>query len=186
MDDAVDGSAPDISPHKNCPLTLKLRATGQFYAAPLELLAQRSDRWHSANLWIYSTVFRHISFTKGKFSLLGSLQIHGDFLHGLDIFEAAAFATSAASLGQIRSLNYEDGNAPEFRAFVPLISLCPRLTAVTFMAVNVSALSLPLELPAQPELPPVLDVALTAELASLQRRSDIWYSIEAAPAFGEI
>ncbi|KAJ6550987.1 hypothetical protein DFH09DRAFT_1499578 [Mycena vulgaris] len=145
---------------ENCPLTLKLRATGQLYeTAPLELLAQRSDRWHSANLWIESAAFRHTSFTKRNFPLLESLQIHGDFLHELDIFEVAPLLSqvilrSSGAVqppqlpwGQLRSLNYEDGNAADLRAFMPLIRLCPRLTAVTFMAVNVSALSLPLDLP---------------------------------------
>lgn len=62
----------------NCPLQLTVRAAGYPCEAPgLELLAQCSERWQTANIWIDDEAFQHLSSAKRKFPLLKSLQIHG-------------------------------------------------------------------------------------------------------------
>ncbi|KAJ7088123.1 hypothetical protein C8R44DRAFT_819511 [Mycena epipterygia] len=144
----------------SCPLRLKIRATGQVYETPgLKLLAQCSERWETANLWINSAAFLHLSFAKGKFPLLESIQIHGDTLHALDVFDGAprlARATLRRSgagkppklpWDNLRTLNYEDGIAADVRAFMSLLHRCTSLSAVHFTELDVSGLSLPLALP---------------------------------------
>ncbi|KAJ7434893.1 hypothetical protein B0H11DRAFT_2025923 [Mycena galericulata] len=143
-----------------CPLRLKIRTTGQSFETPgLTLLWECSQRWQSVNLWINSAAARHISFAAGNFPLLVALQIHGDFLQELHIFEVAprlvevTLRRSGAAhppglpWGQLLILNYEAGNAADLRAFMPLLLRCAILTTVNFLDLDVSGLNIPMALP---------------------------------------
>ncbi|KAJ7062020.1 hypothetical protein C8F01DRAFT_122566 [Mycena amicta] len=137
----------------NCPLQLKLRATGQFYEMPsLELLVQCSSRWQSLTIWINSGAFRHLASLEIKLPLLKSLEIHGDFLNELQIFGDAPHLSEVTlrrsgsvqpprlPWNQLRVLNYEDGNAIELGAFFTLVSTCGNLRAVDIMNLDISGL----------------------------------------------
>ncbi|KAJ6564636.1 hypothetical protein B0H19DRAFT_1233464 [Mycena capillaripes] len=144
---------------RTCPLRLKIRATSSRYAAPgMDFLARCSNRWQTVEIDISSRVFEDISFTSGNFPLLEALDIRGDYLDNLDIFQVAprlrevtlrfegAVAPPPLPWDQLHTLNYETNSSANLCAFMGLILRCTGLTVVKFL-INISVLSLPLALP---------------------------------------
>ncbi|KAJ7677920.1 hypothetical protein DFH06DRAFT_1291302 [Mycena polygramma] len=173
------------------PLQVKVTATSDpYFGDPgMVLLGQCSQRWQTAYLLVNSAAFRAISFTKEAFPLLETLDIHGQFLSRVNIFEVAprlrhvtlrAYgATEPPSLPweQLTTFNYESNGSPGLRSFMGLIHRCTSLTAVRLL-VNVSRLDPPLA------LPPV-HTDLTCLAITLQNIGDSDWT-HAAEEFSEI
>ncbi|KAJ6582682.1 hypothetical protein DFH09DRAFT_1145715 [Mycena vulgaris] len=91
----------------NYPLTIHLRALDADAGPALELLAQHSGRWRTADLQVCLPAFPYLSAAKDKLSLLERLEIGGSSLDGLDLFEAApklkevSLAESGAGYSQL-------------------------------------------------------------------------------------
>lgn len=170
------------------PLRLKIRARGLQAAPGLELLSRCSDRWKVVELDISSRFFENLSSARGNFPLLEVLDIHGDSLQNLDIFQVAprlrevtlwgGVAVEPPSLPweQLHTLNYKTSSTAELGAFMHLMLRCTGLTAVKFLT-DLSLLSLPLALP-----PATLDLTSLALICSNSHLS----SADTVERFSEI
>ncbi|KAJ7615256.1 hypothetical protein DFH06DRAFT_1367410 [Mycena polygramma] len=71
------------------PLSVHIYATNIAAAPCLELLAQHSERWRSADIYVEPAVFSFLSRARGYLPFLERLVIGGEILDQLHIFEAA-------------------------------------------------------------------------------------------------
>ncbi|KAJ6586561.1 hypothetical protein B0H10DRAFT_2234418 [Mycena sp. CBHHK59/15] len=142
------------------PLSLEIRASGEFYeTAAFELLVKHSEQWRNVNIWIESSAFRTISVARGHFPLLESLQIRGDFLNELDVFEIApllnevsfrpygAKAPPKLPWDQLLTLTLAAGTPEDLCHIITLMRNCSRLTEFKVAGLDLYPTRLPLVLP---------------------------------------